>query len=74
METLKTLEQYFKDKELPKGDIKVMPHETITDADKFVRNTISMLKANSGNRLFMPAFERLKQFKEYLEKWKNINY
>jgi len=64
--TLDHIEQWFKDNPPPKK-IKVSRFEMITDTDKFIKNHIRTLRANPGNRTFIPYYERLIQLKKVCE-------
>ena len=39
-----------------------LSHGKITDPKKFIELNISYLKANSGNRRYLPYYERLLEF------------
>lgn len=39
-----------------------LTHGRITDPQKFIELNISYLKANSGNRRYLPYYERLLEF------------
>jgi hypothetical protein len=55
---LDEIEAYLKDAELPEY-IQLSNAERITDVRKFVNSHISTLRANSGNRTFLPHYNRL---------------
>lgn len=56
--TLSDLEAYFYTAELPQS-LQLSPQEHITDLRKCVDGHISMLRARSGNKTFMPYYHRL---------------
>ena len=53
--------------ELPK-DFKLSECETITDVERFVEVHVSFLKANTGNRLFLPYYHRLEKAYNLIKK------
>ena len=60
--TLKQLEVYFIIKQLNSDTIYLEEGTTLINQDKFVKSHISALKANSGNRTFLPFYDRLIKF------------
>ena len=56
--TLTDLEAYFSTAELPQS-LQLTPQEHITDLRKCVDGHISMLKCRSGNKTFLPYYNRL---------------
>jgi hypothetical protein len=65
--TFQQLIKFFETITLPK-EIKLTEHETITDCQKFVNGHIEYLKAKSGNKTFLPYFERILKLYEILNK------
>lgn len=63
------LESYFTIYELPTQPIKLNGGNTITDCSLFIDSHIARVKANNGNRTFLPYLERLKQLKNHLNKY-----
>jgi hypothetical protein len=63
--TLETLEKFFKETELPK-QVGLNYCTVITDTEKFIESSFATLKSNSGNKTFMPYYERLVKLKEIL--------
>ena len=61
MATFKELEAFFLDYKFEKGVFKFNKCTTFNDTKKLVDTHISYLKANSGNRVYLPYYERLKQ-------------
>jgi len=61
MATFKELEAFFLDYKFEKGVFKLNKCTTFNDPKKLVYTHISYLKANSGNRVYLPYYERLKQ-------------
>ena len=69
MKPLNEIIEYFEnffdyDFEKEKDVIKLNECETIRDLKTFLNSHISILKANSGNRTYMPYYDRL--YKVYL--------
>lgn len=64
--TLDDLEQWFKDNPPPK-EVRLNRYSVITDTDKFIKSHISVLRAHSGNKGYMPYYERLIQLKKVCE-------
>ena len=56
--TLSDIEAYFSTAELPQT-LQLSPQEHITDLRKCVDGHISMLRARSRNKTFMPYYHRL---------------
>ena len=65
---LDQLEMELKKIEIPKS-IKIKSDLNIIDCQKFVDSHLTILKANSGNKCFIPYYNRLILF---YEKIKNI--
>ena len=55
---LDKIEAYLKDAELPEY-IQITDAEKVTDVRLFIDNHIAMLRANSGNRTYLPYYNRL---------------
>jgi len=56
--SLTDIEAYFNSLELPQS-LQLSPQEHITDLRKCVDGHVSMLRARSGNKTFMPYYHRL---------------
>jgi hypothetical protein len=61
MVTLKTIEDYFKDYTFSDSEVVINEAEKITNLKTFINTHISMLKANPGNPVYLPYYERLKK-------------
>lgn len=64
MTPLKEIEGYFKEYPFSKKSLEINNHTKITDLETFVNSHISILKANPGNKRYLPYYERL--YKVYL--------
>lgn len=60
------LENYFTGIELPTGSVKLNSYSTITNCAVFVENHFAAVKANNGNRTFLPFLYRLQELKQVL--------
>jgi len=67
---LDDLEEYFKNVELPK-EFQLYPYMKILNCRNFVDSHIFSLRNNSGNKKYLPYYERLLAFRNELEKQKN---
>jgi hypothetical protein len=56
--TLDKIEEYLKDATLPEY-VQLTGAEKIVDVRKFVDNHIAILRANSGNKTYLPYYNRL---------------
>jgi hypothetical protein len=61
------LENFFASIELPTHPIKLNKCSTITDHSKFIENHLATVKANNGNRTFLPDLTRLQEFKNIIQ-------
>jgi hypothetical protein len=61
MATLIEIEKYFETYNFIGEDIQLDQCSKITDLKTFVKSHISILKKNSGNKLYMPYYDRLKK-------------
>jgi hypothetical protein len=59
---MKLAELEIKIKEIKEFKNLNLKHGTISDPQKFIDLNISYLKAQSGNRRFLPYYERLLEF------------
>uniref|UniRef100_A0A6M3LV05 DUF6965 domain-containing protein n=1 Tax=viral metagenome TaxID=1070528 RepID=A0A6M3LV05_9ZZZZ len=57
---------FFNSIELPTEPIKLSQAETIIDIRKFINSHLSIVKAQNGNRVYLPYLNRLKKLKECL--------
>ena len=60
------LENYFVSIELPTQPIKLNGCSTITDCSLFIESHFATVKANNGNRAFLPCLNRLQELKQVL--------
>jgi hypothetical protein len=60
------LEVFFNSIKLPTEPIEINKWSTITDLTRNLESEFATVKANNGNRMFLPALNRLKELKEYL--------
>jgi hypothetical protein len=61
------LENYFTKIELPTQPVKLNRCSTITDCSLFIESHFATVKANNGNRTFLPHLHRLQELKQVLE-------
>ncbi len=47
--------------------IKISPEATVTSVSKMIDNHVSILEANSGNKRYLPYYERLLMLLKVLE-------
>lgn len=57
--SVKELEDFFNKYQFQDVEIKLGEHETIADTEKFVMSHLQAIKSNSGNRTFLPYYNRL---------------
>ncbi len=60
------LETYFANIELPTQPVKLNQCSTITDVALFIDSHFATVKANNGNRTFLPYLNRLQELKQVL--------
>ena len=60
------LENYFASIELPTQPIKLNSYSIITDCSLFIESHFATVKANNGNRTFLPYLNRLQELKQVL--------
>ncbi len=60
------IEQFFSNITFPKEPMKLNDCSTILDVSKFIQSNLNVIKANNGNRTFLPYLERLRQLKNIL--------
>ena len=60
------LEQFYANTSFPTEPIKLNECSTILDISKFIQSNVLMVKANNGNRTFLPYLNRLQQLKQIL--------
>jgi hypothetical protein len=63
---LDTIEGFFQNIELPKSSIKIDRCTTVINPNEFVYGHMNLLKANNGNPCFLPYYQRLIRFKEWI--------
>lgn len=61
------LENYFAGIELPTQPVKVNSVLTIKNCSNFIESHLTSVKANNGNRTFLPDLIRLKELKQVLQ-------
>lgn len=59
MSNLKTMIEFFENYDFKNNELELNHFTKINDLKIFVDRHIGYLKANSGNRLFLPYFDRL---------------
>ncbi len=71
-EKIKMLEDFFKGLELPKT-IQLSESENIIFPKLFVASHLCLIRANNGNKTFIPYAIRLNRLKEFLTKNNQTN-
>ena len=61
MTRLDIIERFFEDYDFKGREVKISQCEKILDTDKFVKSHINILKANSGNGIYLPYYHRLEK-------------
>lgn len=61
MTPLATIEEYFKNNRPITGPVELNSSTRIIDTEKFVQAHITILKNNSGNRVYLPYYLRLEK-------------
>jgi hypothetical protein len=61
MVTLKTIKAFFDNYKFDNNVLILNQSTKITDLKKYVRVNIKMLECNSGKKVYLPYFERLKK-------------
>jgi hypothetical protein len=61
------VEEFYKTATIPKGPIKLNKWSTIEDPQKFVDFHLNAIRKHRGVRTYLPYFERLVEFMEYLK-------
>lgn len=64
-ETIKELKEFFSTTTIPK-EIRISECEVVVDTQRFIESHIRTLESNSGNRLFLPFYLRLRKLKQSL--------
>ena len=59
MTPLNEIIEFFREYDFNRNDIVISQCEKVIDTKKFVKSHILILKANKGNRLFLPYYTRL---------------
>jgi hypothetical protein len=67
MSKLNELEDFFKNAEMPETPIQLDKCTRVLDAKNFIESHFIVLKAHSGNRTFLPYYNRLIKLKEIIE-------
>jgi hypothetical protein len=63
---IEKLESFFISLEAPERPIQLNKGATITDLKKFVESHLAPVKANNGNRAFLPYLERLEKVQKII--------
>jgi hypothetical protein len=66
------LEKFFSLRNLPDHPITIRPF-TISDVSAFVQSHLACIKANNGNRTFLPYLDRLKELQTFMVKGEVIS-
>jgi hypothetical protein len=61
------LEEYFATAAIPEGQVRLNVCSTITNIPAFIASHLATIKANNGNRTYLPYLNRLKEIKLHLE-------
>ena len=64
---IKELEAYFKKIDIPTEPIKFNTFSTIENCSLFIDSHLKTVKANNGNRTYVPYLDRLKELREVLK-------
>jgi hypothetical protein len=67
------IKAFFEGFEFPNENIRISEGEVLTDVSKMVDSHIEILTENSGNRVFLPYYERLMFVINYIKNNKQIN-
>tara|TARA_R110000782_G_scaffold18395_3_gene50631 strand:- start:1073 stop:1276 length:204 start_codon:yes stop_codon:yes gene_type:complete len=59
MSKLKNMVEFFDNYDFKNNELELNHFTKITDLKKFINTHVGYLKANSGNKLFIPYFDRL---------------
>ena len=62
---LSEIEAYFEANRPSEGSVSLQKGVTIIDKEKFIESAIITLKANPGNKTFLPYYKRLLALYEY---------
>jgi len=65
------LEHFFNNVQLPIPPIKLNPASSIIDISKFIETHLSIVKAQSGKRVYLPYLNRLQELQQYIKN--NLN-
>jgi hypothetical protein len=66
MDEITELERFFETATIPAVPVKLNEFTTITNCSLFIRNHLATVKANNGNKTFLPYLHRLRQLKQKL--------
>jgi len=64
--TLDQIEQWFKDNP-PRDNVRVNRFSVVVDGEKFVKSHLAALRNNSGNKTFLPYYDRMIEYIEVLK-------
>ncbi|WP_026630068.1 DUF6965 family protein [Dyadobacter alkalitolerans] len=65
--SVEELEEYFRDRPLPKGPVKMNNYSTITDPKAFIEAELYILNQNQGRKIVDSCRLRLIEFRNWLE-------
>lgn len=68
MKPLEEIKDYLSNNEVP-TQLELNEHTYITDSKKFIESHIATLERNTGNRTFLPYYERLCDFYNQVKQW-----
>lgn len=68
MTPLHEIKDYLSNNEVP-TQLKLNEYTYITDSKKFIESHLKTLERNTGNRTFMPYYERLCDFYKLVKQW-----
>jgi len=67
MKKLDELERHFKNSDIPKNQIRIDKCTVVLKPQQFIEAHIATLRGKSGNKTFMPYYERLVKFKNIID-------
>ena len=63
---IEEMETIFNETQLPVVPVRLNPHSTVLNVEKFIQTHLLTVKANTGNRTFEPYLNRLYELKQVL--------
>ena len=67
MTSLNTIEKFFDDYDFKGRKVTISHCEKVIDCKRFIDTNIRILKNNSGNKLFLPYYERINKLYKILK-------